>query len=470
MSMSLSDSTVAHFVGIKGVAMTSLAIIAQEMGIQVTGSDTTEVFPTDAILKRFGITYMHGFSPKHIPHNCDVLVYTGAHEGQQNREVIAAKKKGIATLPHARALADVMREKKTISIAGSHGKTTTSALISSMFTTAGTNPSYATGCAEILHLGRPAKFGTGEWFIAEADEYVTDPTSDQTPRFLWQYPEILTVTNIDFDHPDVYKSLGDVIMAFKRFAQNVNNSGAIILNYDDDSSMNIASTVKRKLYTFGQHQKADFHISKITFTKYTTFFNLRFRNDWNHTFGLNIPGEHNVYNASAAIATSFLAKIPLKAITKALGAFRGTKRRFELIREINGKQLFDDYAHHPAEIRATLKAAKNRYPHNRIIVIFQPHTYSRTESLLQDFGKAFSFADKIVLMPIYASAREKTRNSSLDLRLIESIRSNKPEAVRMASKSHMLQYIKSFSKPGDLIITMGAGSIFSWLEEILEIL
>src|SRR3989344_3753646 len=221
-----------HFVGIKGIAMASLAVWAKEAGKIVTGTDVGEQFPSDEVLTTAGISFDVGFDPKHIDqYKPDLVVYTGAHGGRDNEEVQHAAKKGIALLPHGKALGLAMEGHRQITVAGSHGKTTVTAMIAMILAKAGLDPSYAIGSGMISGLGLPGHFGAGDWFVAEGDEYVTDPGHDATPRFLWQKPEILVVTNIDLDHPDVYPDLPAITNVFRKFAARV--TGNVIVNSDD---------------------------------------------------------------------------------------------------------------------------------------------------------------------------------------------------------------------------------------------
>lgn len=458
-----------HFVGIKGVAMTALAIIAKELDIEVSGSDTAEKFPTDETLKKFDIIAKIGFSGTNIPISTELVIYTGAHNGAKNPEVIEAVKRGIAVLSHGKALGLFMDMKRSIAVAGSHGKTTTSALIASVLMHVGYDPSFAIGCGEILDLHTPSHAGHGPWFVAEADEYVTDPQFDSTPRFLWQHPEILLITNIDFDHPDVYKDVSEIQDAFVRLTEQMPPQGIVVLNSDDSYSIAIIPKIKRKIITYGTNVQADYQIKKPITKNGASMFSIRKRGKEIGSFRLKIPGIHNCLNATGAVAVLELVGLLVSEIKSGFEKFRGTKRRFEMITEKNGKILIDDYAHHPQEIKATLEAARAWYPDRRIIAVFQPHTFSRTQAFLENFASSLAFADTAVITEIYGSARETAHAAVSGKALWEKIEAQK-HSYYASEKQAVLQYIEANSQPNDLIITLGAGDIYTWLPDIQKAL
>ena len=459
-----------HFTGIKGVGMTALAIVAREMGIAVSGSDISEEFPTDATLKRFHIPYATGFSELNIAAGTDLIIYTGAHQGSKNPEVFAAKMRNIPVIPHGRALGLFMEGSRGISVAGSHGKTTTSAMVATVLVKSGRDPSYAIGCGEILGLGTSGHAGKGEFFVAEADEYMTEPGADATPRFLWQKPELLIITNIDFDHPDAYADLNAVKQAFLTFINGLAVNATIVLNQDDPPSASLLPLIKHKVVTYGLKKTAQFQLVNLMFHEGRTNFSVKFPDTKVHEFELVVPGAHNAVNATAVIAGLTNLQISLEEIKNRLAAFRGTRRRFELILEKDGKLMFDDYAHHPKEIRATLNSCRDWYGKRRLIVIFQPHTYSRTLALLPEFAESFTQADTVLVTEIYASQRETKRGDVSGRHLTEAIKKHQEEVYFVPQKSDVLEYVRSNVRPGDLIMTMGAGNIYNWIPEIAALL
>lgn len=458
-----------HFVGIKGIAMAALAVWAKEAGYRVSGSDVGEEFPSDDVLKAAKINILNGFEPLHIRKTKpDFVIFTGAHEGQENVEVKEAVARGIQVLPHGRALGEVMRGKRQISVAGSHGKTTTTAMIAAILKKAGIDPSYAAGCGEISGLGLPGHYGSGDWFVAEADEYVTDPHHDLTPRFLWQVPEIYVVTNIDFDHPDVYGSLEDVQEAFLKLQIQQKGLGVTIVNADDPASKELAKSKTTDVVLYGFSPLADIRITHVGFGLERTFFTLSDGGIDVGEFALKVPGKHNAANAAAAAACCRAMGISWENIREGLLLFGGTKRRFEKVGETDGVCVYDDYAHHPAEIAATLAAARAWYPNGRIIAVFQPHTYSRTKSLFSDFAKSFRDADVILITDIYASAREHETLEVSSQMLVGEIAKHQPHAVYTKNYDGTFGYLTKTLHQHDVIIFMGAGDIYGWSRKFLK--
>lgn len=421
-----------YFVGIKGVAMASLAIWAKEAGKIVTGSDVREEFPTDEELAKAGIAVHEGFDDSHLAtFKPDVVIYTGAHGGRDNPQVVYVKEHTIPSFPHGQALGIAMAGKRQISVAGSHGKTTTSAMIATILTQAGLDPSYAIGCGSIRGLGAAGHAGKGDWFVAEADEYVTDPGHDPTPRFLWQKPEVLVVTNIDYDHPDVYPDLAAIQQAF--VALQIRQTGAklTVINADDPASSVLASG--ENVVTFGFSKK---------------FSELK----------LQVPGAHNMLNAAAAVAACDGIGIDWEIIKQGLERFGGTKRRFEKLGEVHGALFYDDYAHHPKEIEATIAAVRAWYPDRRVIVVFQPHTLSRTIALKDEFIRALSLADVSLVTNIYASARETQKDEGLAKQLAH---------LYTPTRKDVSEWLQKELRENDVVVFMGAGDIYQWARSIV---
>lgn len=458
-----------HFVGIKGVAMTALAVWAKGAGFSVTGSDVTDIFPTDEVLAKAHIVVHDGFDSDYIQKKKpDLVIYTGAHEGRENVEVAAAEAADIPAFAHGRALGEIMKNKRQIAVAGSHGKTTTTAMIACILASAGQDPSYAVGCGEIFGLGPPGRFGRSDWFVAEADEYVTDPHHDMTPRFLWQKPEILVVTNIDFDHPDVYASLEDVQKAFFQLSQLQQGIRITVVNSDDAPSRLLMQNNRNEIMTYGFSPKAGYFISHVGFGEKRTFFTLYEKGMLIGDFSLKVPGRHNAANAAAAAAATRSIGLSWDAIRKGLLAFGGTRRRFEEIGKAQGIVVYDDYAHHPREIQATLAAARAWYPKKRIISIFQPHTYSRTKALLTDFTGSFRSSDVVVISDIYASAREKDTLGITSRDLVRSLETRQGNVQYQKNYKAVSAFLKKEALSGDVILFMGAGDISGWGKQFVS--
>ncbi len=443
MEIDISKVKKIHFVGIKGIAMTSLAVYAKEWGYVVSGTDVAEKFPSDDVLAKAKITSLVGFDPSHIVLP-DLVIYTGAHGGRDNIEVAEAIKKNIPVLPHGKALGMFMEGKRQISVAGSHGKTTTTAMIATILSHAGRDPSYAIGSGEIIGLGLPGHFGKGDWFIAEADEYATDPGHDATPRFLWQNPEVLVITNIEFDHPDVYASLDEVKAAFQKLKNNVSPTGDIVSLTDGKITA-----------------------SSVRFDEGKTQFQLDIEGVNVGDFTLKVPGKHNAENAALAAVAASRAGVPWEKVFEGLATFGGAKRRFEKIGSIGNTVFYDDYAHHPSEIAATLSAARAWYPKRRILAIFQPHTYSRTKAMLDQFSGAFADATLVITTDIYASAREDDTFGVTGAMLAERIANRHPHAFFAKNKEAVAKLLSAKIQDGDIVIFMGAGDIGNWGKEIV---
>lgn len=452
-----------HVVGIKGVAMTALALYLSEQGAIVTGSDVPDAFPTDDALCTRHIEIFPGFDPKRIETlQPDVVYYTGAHNGRENPEVVKALALGIPSFPHGKALGELMNASQGIVVAGCHGKTTTSAMVATILSVAGKDPSYAIGCGWIGGLGAPGHWGKGKFFVAEGDEYITDPRHDMTPRFLWLDPEILLVTNVDYDHPDAYTNLAHVQKTFGLLAQK---SKTVILNRDDPNSRPL---VNSEAITYGLSPGAMYQVTKIGSGRERMFFTLTERGVEVGEFALKVPGAHNVVNAAGAAVASAHAGIAWDDIRRGLLAFTGTKRRFEKIGEVDGVTYYDDYAHHPAEIRATLAATRSWYPDRKIIAVFQPHTYSRTQALLPEFARAFGDSDTVILTDIYASAREHDTLGINGTTLVTETQKNHRDVLFAPDKEAVSQALSRTATKGSVVVFMGAGDIYLWAGAILK--
>lgn len=449
-----------HFTGIKGVGMTALALCVKDMGIKVSGSDINELFVTDEVLKKEDIYWKKGFHPNNLK-NPDLLIYTAAHEGKTNPEVKACQKAKIPVLSQAEALGLLQAGKKVISVAGVGGKTTTTAMIATVLKSAKLHPSWLVGSGFVKGLGNPGKYDSqGGYFICEADEYLG--------RFLKQNPQIIVVTNIEYDHPDVYKNLTQTLDTFKQFFNKIPANGFIVANWDNKNIQKIIKSIKRPIISYGISKKADWQINSINQSNSKTTFSIKTKQFMIKDIVLSVPGLGNIMNATAALITCYLAKISLNEIKKGLLKFEGVKRRFEFIKKINNIHLYDDYAHHPIQLKATLRAARKFFGKKRIIAIFQPHTYSRTKALLYEFSQSFSEADWVVITDIYSSAREKKDPGISGKILAEEIRKYQKEVNYKSGVQEVCAFLKIKVKPKDIIFTLGAGNIFHWHDSIAK--
>lgn len=457
-----------HFVGIKGVGMTALALCAQDLGIKVTGSDVEEFFVTDKILKQRKISWQVGFGEKNLIPKPDLLITTGAHGGLANPEVIAAGQMKIPILPRAEALGKIMVGKDGISVCGVGGKTTTCSMMATVLDFAHRKPSFAIGVGELFPLGVPGKYDSGQEFVAEADEFVVSPGIDNRPQFEFQNPKIIVCTNIEYDHPDVYRNLEHTKKTFRKFFKKIPKNGLLTVSADNPNNLEVIKDFSDNLETYGFSAKADWKIENAYFSQGETFYNLVHKGIVIDGIRLKVPGKFNLLNATAVFVTGTFLGIPFKTIKQGIDEFMGTKRRFEFIGEENEMKLYDDYAHHPEEIKATLLAAKLWFPRQRIIAVFQPHTYSRTKALFKEFSRAFSQANLVVITDIYASAREKDDLGINAKLLAEEIGKHHPLAFYEPKEEQVCQFLRKKTKPGDIILTIGAGSIFQWHKNILK--
>ncbi len=463
-----------HFVGIKGVGMTPLAIIAKEAGIDVSGSDIASSFITDKPLSRANIIPITGFAKKNVI-GADLVITTGAHGGFDNVEVKEAKRLNIDILTQGQAVGIFMegtifgRKLTGISVTGTHGKTTTTAMIATIFKENSLDPSYLVGTGDVVSLRGPGHYGKGEFFIAEADEYATEPNYDRRPKFLWQHPKIAVITNIDFDHPDVYKDLDDVVKAFTKFANTLPKEGVLIICGDSSETKKLLLQHKGKRITYGFSKNNDFVISNVKFSNGKFSFSLDRNGEKLGEFNLNVFGQHNALNATASVITSLELGLSIAQIKKSLLEFRGTKRRSEYVGRLrSGALIFDDYAHHPTEIKKTLTAFKENFKNSKIICIFQPHTYSRTKSLFEEFGYSFNDAYTVIVTNIYSSLRERIDPTISAEILKEEISRSHKDVLFLPEFKDVIEYIDKKSYGRDvIIITMGAGDIYKISEKLI---
>jgi len=444
-----------YFVGIKGVGMTPLAIIAKEAGINVSGSDIADEFITDIVLKKAGITPKIGFSGDNVG-NVDLVITTGAHGGFNNVEVIEAKRKNIKVITQGEAVGIFMdggifnRKFTGISVTGTHGKTTISAMVATLLKVNNFDPSYLIGTADAVSLGAPGHYGKGDYFVAEADEYMTEPTYDKTIKHMWQHPKIAVITNIEFDHPDVYSSLDETREKFLAFANQLPSDGVLIACGDDPEVKKLLIEFKGRKITYGVSPDNDFIVSDVL-----------------KDIKLSIFGDHNRLNALTAFAVGQEIGLSKEQIEKGLTEFKGSKRRAEFIGTLSsGALVFDDYAHHPTEIQKTLKAFREKFPDSKIVCIFQPHTYSRTKLLFEQFSSSFKNVDTVILTNIYSSLREKPDPTVSMTDLTAKIGG---KAIFIPELSDVLKYINNQSYGKDVVlITMGAGDVYKITSELIK--
>ena len=446
-----------HFIGIGGISMSGLAEILMDEGFTVSGSDAHRSELTDHLENRGAVLY-YGQKAENIQDGIDAVVYTAAIH-PDNPELMEVQRRNIPLLTRAELLGQMMKNyKHAIAIAGTHGKTTTTSMVTEIFLKAETDPTISVG--GILHsIGGNIRVGGPEFFVTEACEY--------TNSFLSFYPTMAVILNIEEDHLDFFKDIQDIRNSFRQFAKKVPENGAVILNGDIENPAEITDGVKGRVVTFGHGAENDYTADQITYDEYARpSFDLIVRGEKKGRLTLGVQGEHNVYNALAAVAVSVESGISYEVIADGLASFTGTERRFEKKGVLNGVTVIDDYAHHPQEIEATLKAARN-YPHKRIWCVFQPHTYSRTKAFLSGFAEALSLADCVVLADIYAARETDTLGVSSE-DIAKLLQEKGVEAWYLPTFAEIEKFILEHCIPGDLLITMGAGDIVKVGENLLS--
>lgn len=454
--------------------MTPLAIIAKEAGFSVSGCDIDQEFITDEALKKSNITPLIGFSTEHLK-NADIVVTTGAHGGFDNPEVQKARDLGLRVMTQGEAVGlfmdgSMLNKKRYIgiSIAGTHGKTTTTAMIATVLKYCGKDPSFLVGTSDIPSLGNAGHFGTGKYFVAEADEYATEPVYDKKPKFLWQHPKIVVITNIELDHPDIYESVDDMRQAFSQFVENLPTDGMFVACGDDPQVQILLKNIQKRKITYGFSPKNDCIITRIRISGTQMFF-------WVEAFGTNmgefvlkVTGEHNALNAAASVMVTLELGLPIEKIKKALTQFTGTKRRLEYVGALpTGALVYDDYAHHPTEIKKTLLALSQMYPKKHIVCIFQPHTYSRTKKLFREFVSAFDIADTAIVNDIFPSLREQPDPAISSHSLVQAMSPLHKDVLYLPKVSDVVEYIeqKRF-RDNTIIVIMGAGDVYKVIKEL----
>lgn len=470
--MSLLDYNNFYLVGIKGVAMTSMAQLLTDAQKNVSGCDFEEDFVTKKILDTLSIQINTGFEHE-IPENIDCVIYTAAHNGKFNPIVLQAIEKKIPIFSHAQAQADFFNQKKGIAVCGVGGKSTVSAMIAWILEKTNNNPSFAVGVGNIPGLEKTAKWNkTSQYFISEADEYVTDPSASQrgekiTPRFSFLNPFVTVCTNLKFDHPDVYEDFEHTKQVFFEFFNQVLSDGVLIMNYED--MVFKPTTSASKIMTFGKNSQANisFSFDPLNQIPGETAAQVLIQGK-TYNLVLKVPGEFNVMNAIAAILASLVIGISVDDSIKALQSFASTLRRFENRGTKNGVIYFDDYAHHPNEIKSAISALNSWYPNSKKIVVFQPHTFSRTKSLLHEFVHAFKNATEVYFLDIFASARESFDSSISSDNIVTGIEQYYP-SIKTKNLHDIESLANFFAKvePETIVLTLGAGDIYK-VHEIIN--
>jgi UDP-N-acetylmuramate--alanine ligase len=448
-----------HFIGIGGIGMSGIAEVLCNLGFSVTGSDVKRSKNTDRLEQLHGITISEGHDSANVG-DAQVVVYSSAVK-DDNPEVVEARNRKIPVIPRAEMLAELMTLKPySIAISGTHGKTSTTTMVSTLLGHAGIDPTTVVG-GVVETMGSNARLGASEWFVTEADE------SDRS--FLMLYPTIAVVTNIDKEHMESYKGMDDVVQCFTDFVNKVPFFGAAIICLDDPNVQLIIPNIKRRRVTYGLTAQADISAHDI---QYTDAFGSSF-SVWRGSsvlgrIELPVPGKHNIYNALAATAVALELDVPFEKIVEAFATFRNANRRFQFKGESAGVTVIDDYGHHPTEILATLAAAKNSSRGRRTVVLFQPHRYTRTQELMDEFALAFNNADMLFVLDIYAASEPPLEGITAEVLTDNIRRYGHKNAVYIGDIETAAERACQELEEGDIVITLGAGNVTRLSDEILD--
>jgi UDP-N-acetylmuramate--alanine ligase len=450
-----------HFIGIGGIGMSGIAEVLCNLGFQVSGSDAKKSKNTERLESLHQIRIEDGHAAENVG-DAQVVVYSSAVK-EDNPEVLFAKQKSIPVIPRAEMLAELMVLKPyAVAVSGTHGKTSTTSMVATILGHAGFDPTTVVG-GVVDTLGSNARLGASDWFVTEADE------SDRS--FLMLYPTIAVVTNIDKEHMESYKGMEDVVQCFTDFVNKVPFFGAAVICLDDPNVQLIIPNIKRRRVTYGMTAQADVSGHNIIYdddfgTRFTVWRGSEVLGDVH----LPVPGKHNVYNALAATAVALEMEVPFERIVEAFAVFKNADRRFQRKGELNGILVVDDYGHHPTEILATLAAAKNSSGSRRTVVVFQPHRYSRTQELMSEFALAFNNADVVFVLDIYAASEQPIEGISAEI-LTDNIRKfGHKNAIYIGDLETAAERVVPQLESGDLVITLGAGTVTRLSDEIIAAL
>jgi len=446
-----------HFIGIGGIGMSGIAEFLHNQGLGITGSDMKKTDLTHH-LESLGIVVYEGHSPQNIT-DADVVVKSSAVT-DENPEVVAAKALNIPVIRRAEMLAEITRMSFSIGISGTHGKTTTTSMTGMVLEAAGLKPTIIVG-GKVKNFGSNNVMGSGQFIVVEADEY--------DHSFLTLTPCIAGITNIDADHLDCYENLDSIKDAFVEYANKVPFFGSVICCLDDPGVQSILPRINKKILTYGLSRQADIQALDIKMEGYSCSYNLSYKGYNLGTIKMNVTGKHNILNSLQAAGIGLELDIPFADIAAGLANYSGVYRRFELKGTVNEITVYDDYAHHPTEIQATLEAFKDSSS-RRIVALYQPHLYSRTRDFAAEFGNSFFHCDQLLLAPIYPAREAPIEGVSSKLIADVAIGCGHRGVNLIESNEKIVETTLAILQPGDILVTMGAGNIWQYGEEILAFL
>ncbi|MFZ2188639.1 MAG: UDP-N-acetylmuramate--L-alanine ligase [Candidatus Moraniibacteriota bacterium] len=461
MELDLKKLKKVYVIGIKGSGVVGVVEILSSKGIEVTGSDTAEKFFTDEVLQKNKIKYFENFSIENIPNDVDLVIYSTVYNVKNNVEFQEALKRKLPMLSYPEILAQLFNVKYGIAICGTHGKTTTSAWLANTLKELGVDPTAAIG-SRVTNWGGNALIGAGEFFVMEADEY-----QNKLARY---NPNGVILTSCDYDHPDFFLDFDSYKQVFKDFVARIPKTGFLVVCGDATNTLEVAKSATCAVLTYGFSADCDYQISNLELKKenelHVQSFDVLRGEDVLGRFEIGLVGRHNTLNALAVIAVCHRLNFSAERIQETLKLFRGTSRRFEFIGLRHGAILIDDYGHHPDEIRATLKAARELYAEKNIWAVFHPHTFTRTKALLSEFSQSFADADKVIILDIYGSARE-AQGGVHSKDLVELVNKyDRGKAEHIATIDEAVEFLKNKIGPDDVVIAIGAGNGWEVVEKL----
>ncbi|MFP3998415.1 MAG: UDP-N-acetylmuramate--L-alanine ligase [Desulfobacterales bacterium] len=437
-----------HFVGIGGIGMSGIAELLLNLGYQVSGSDIADSDVTRR-LQELGGNIFVGHSSENIK-DADVVVASSAIRND-NAEIKAALAASVPVIPRAEMLAELMRLKYSVAVAGAHGKTSTTSMLAEVLGAGGLDPTVVIG-GKLKSIGSNAVLGRGDFIVAEADE------SDGS--FLKFSPTISVITNIDLEHLDFYRDLDQIKQVFLQFIDRLPFYGLAVLCLDNEHVQNLIPEIKKRYITYGLSAQADFQAAAVSFNGEKCSFSVYYKGRRMGEVTLNLPGRHNIANALAAIAVGHELEIPFGTMRRALENIAGVQRRLEVKAEIKGIKIVDDYGHHPTEIKTTLEAVQTSWPNRRLVVVFQPHRYSRTKALFDSFARSFYQSDVLVVMPVYAASEEEIQGADHHALCGAICAHGHKRAYAEQDVESALNRLEKILEKGDIVLTLGAGNVW----------
>lgn len=447
-----------YLVGIKGTGLSALALFLKNSGKTVNGSDSQEKFYTDELLTRHKINFIESYNPEVINKAIEVVIYSTANSLTDNPQLIKAQQLGIAVYSYPEVLGEIIKTKKTVAVAGTHGKTTVTALLGFILKQANLDPSVIVG-SKVEQFAGNSLVGQSDILIVETDEYQN--------KFKYYQPQALVLNNIEWDHPDFFSTPHEYYQTFFEYIKKIPTTGWLVVNLDDSNVARLAKQASCPVITYSLKQPAEWQVKSFKEDENYQYFTVFNKNKLWADVKLKLFGEFNIANALASLAAATKMGVEKKSIISSLASFAGTARRFELKGRYHSSLIIDDFAHHPAEVQATLKMARRKYKTKKIYVVFHPHTYSRTEKLKNDFSKSFFNCNQVIILDIYASAREQTGHITSE-QLTKLVNQQSNNGLYLPNIDKAVDYLRNRLNRDSILITMGAGDVWRVGENLLK--